>query len=647
MKHRIIASCLAVIIFCFCFTPFVNAYDVEEMNKKGVVTTDTTPLNIRSGPGTNYEVKGTASSGSMLDVLGKTTGEDKYVWYKVSANGISGFVRSTYIRLIDIPEDEDEEFELSISQFPESYKRLLRNAHALHPTWKFTPLITDISWDELLENQYVTGRNLLKTPVSWRSYEKGAYDWTNNTWYNNFDSGGWIQACEECIDYYLDPRNFIENGIFQFLVLSYDGTEVPVSSIKNMLKNTFMYEGDVGGGMTYPEAIIAAGKEAGASPYMLAARIRLEQGAVGNKLAHGTVTETYNGESVYGYYNHFDIGAYAHNGRGAILNGAIYAKNKGWDTPYKAIVGGATFLVKSYIGVGQNTLYLQKYDVVDGGNGYYGHQYMTNVDAAYTEGITLQNAIIGSEAENTALNFLIPVYKNMPEEVAPKPLTTGSANNLLSDISAEDVIFTEKFDKYTKQYEGNTSRKTIEITAKAYDEAAVISGTGTVELEKGVNEIRISVLATNGCTRTYTLYITYDGPDPISKTYGIGDTMIMGIAPLTTVEGFKENLILTERTAIIKGTDGNEKANSDMVKTGDILFVTEGEITTSYSIVIYGDTNGDGKLTSADLLRTQRVILKLAEFDNKAFENAADFNRDGNINSRDLLTCQRRILGLS
>ena len=105
---------------------------------------------------------------------------------------------------------------------------------------------------------------------------------------------------------------------------------------------------------------MAAAKYAQVSPYHLASRLRQEMGVDGSQLAFGT----YPGYA--GYFNFFNIGAYAHDGRPARENGAIYAKQSGsylrpWTNPYKAILGGADFLGSGYIRKVQNTLYLQKH----------------------------------------------------------------------------------------------------------------------------------------------------------------------------------------------------------------------------------------------------------------------------------------------
>ena len=83
------------------------------------------------------------------------------------------------------------------------------------------------------------------------------------------------------------------------------------------------------------------------------------------------------------------------------------------------------------------------------------------------------------------------------------------------------------------------------------------------------------------------------------------------------------------------------------MKTGDKVSIIYGNTEeVKLEVVIYGDTNGDGKISSVDLLKTQKVILGLSEFESEVFSKAADYSKDGKITSKDLLACQKKILGL-
>ena len=86
---------------------------------------------------------------------------------------------------------------------------------------------------------------------------------------------------------------------------------------------------------SYVDTIMQAAKYAKVSPYHLASRLRQEMGTQGSPLAFGT----YPGYE--GYFNFYNIGAYAHSGRPARENGARYAMQSGsylrpWTNPYKA-----------------------------------------------------------------------------------------------------------------------------------------------------------------------------------------------------------------------------------------------------------------------------------------------------------------------
>ena len=230
----------------------------------------------------------------------------------------------------------------------------------------------------------------------------------------------------------MDPRNSLnENYIFQFEQLTYDEKNQTKEGVELILKPCNYAQGkvtyyDSKGNKktldkTYVDVIMEASKEYNISPYHLASRIRQEQGA-GNagSMISGTWT---GGDGNYkGLYNFFNICAY---GKNIVQNGLKYAKSQGWTDPEKSIKGGAKILASGYISIGQDTLYLEKFDVVNGGDGYYSHQYMTNVSASRTEGYTIRNTYtdMGLLSSESKIKFKIPVYKNMPEQISPQPGT--------------------------------------------------------------------------------------------------------------------------------------------------------------------------------------------------------------------------------
>ena len=122
-----------------------------------------------------------------------------------------------------------------------------------------------------------------------------------------------------------------------------------------------------------------------------------------------------------GIYNFYNIGATSSSN--PAVNGLKWASKgdtylRPWTDPYRSIVGGAQYIGTSYISKGQNTGYLQKFNVTSYQR--YEHQYMTNVEAAYSEAIKTRQAYAGS-MDKTPIIFSIPVYENMPENKCTPP----------------------------------------------------------------------------------------------------------------------------------------------------------------------------------------------------------------------------------
>lgn len=330
------------------------------------------------------------------------------------------------------------------------YKELLEDLQRDHPNWEFEIFETGLSWETVLNAETVArhGRSLISK-----------YDKVFNkcpTCGNKQYEPGWYCASTAAVAYYLDPRNSLcEDYIFQFEQLTYDSKNQNKDGVEKILSDCNYMQGkisyyDAAGNKqnidkTYIDVIMEASEAYNVSPYHLASRIRQELGTGdGSAMASGTWHEKdENGKSYEGYYNYYNWGAYGDN---IMLNGLKTAKKYGWTDPEKAIKGGAQLLAQNYISKGQDTLYLQKFDIVDGGDGFYGHQYMTNISASKEEGLTVKNAYLkmGMLTKESKIKFRIPVYKNMPTSKAAAP---GKETIVTQDvqINADKVkIFKEK-----------------------------------------------------------------------------------------------------------------------------------------------------------------------------------------------------------
>lgn len=508
-------------------------------NMTGSCTADV--LNVRSGAGTGYSKTGTVSYGDSLTILSETTDSSGAKWYKISCGNLTGYVSAAYVQLTSSgsqgSSDADFESYMTKQGFPESYKPYLRKLHEQHPKWIFTAQKLGVDWNTALKEECVVGRNLVHSSAlaSWKSMEKGAYDFNGGYWYGL--DGSWVAASKEIIMYYMDPRNFLNDTyIFMFENQSYDPSYQTESGVKTILADTFMSGSytcpDTKKKYTYSQTFMDAAKKSGVSPYHLASRCRNEQGVNGAPQSLGTVKGYEN------YFNFFDIQAYATSTMTAAEMGCKYAKTTNptyllpWTNQYKSIVGGSIFLGTGYITKGQDTLYLQKFDMVDGGNGLYYHQYMTCVFGQANEAISLKNAY-SQDILNSAMEFKIPVYNNMPDKLCPKPTSSGDNNNYLKSLSVSGTSISPKFDKFTASYTAkvNAEVSSVTVNANPLGKSAKVSGNGKVSLKTGENTVKVTCTAASGVKRTYTIKITRKAA---SQTLQQGD--VNGDKYLTVVD---------------------------------------------------------------------------------------------------------------
>lgn len=323
-----------------------------------------------------------------------------------------------------------------INEFPDSYKPYLEELSKNHPSWEFIPLYTNLDWNYVISEENKFGKNLV--PINYSD------NWKNKTpgQYNVEIDAGWVDSSKEAVMYLMDPRNFLnEVRIFQFEELSYNSSTNNIEGIEKILYGTEFYNKKVSylnssgesilTSSKYSDLILKASKTSYVSSYHIASRIKQE---VGPFLSHKSISGDVPGYK--GLYNFYNIGATSSSEPlGAIKNGLRYARDGNgasestkkkylipWNTKEKSITGGAIFIGSSYINKGQNTIYLQKFDVYDKtGDGLFWHQYMTNVLAPYSESKSIYNGYSKMGMLDNSLSFIIPIYNNMPDIMQESP----------------------------------------------------------------------------------------------------------------------------------------------------------------------------------------------------------------------------------
>lgn len=405
---------------------------------------------VRSEASADSSVVTTVPSGQLVMIQGVELTEEYEAWAKVSftskEQAYTGYVQranlacsdelfiqwemeygmnpGAYVTMFALDDVDTASTYADIEQFPESYREALTALKQAHPNWIFVKQETGLDWDYVVEEELKGGRSLIPATLS-SSLQEGKF------------SSGWSYATEEALEYYLDPRNGLnEKWIFQFEQLTFNESYHMdcEAAVQQFLDKTFMKGNIPQASFTYAYGFWAIGKEMNISPFHLASRVYQEQGQGTSPLISGT----YPGYE--GYYNYFNIGASGKTDTEVIENGLAYAKKQNWSTPYYALHFGAKTLGANYISKGQDTLYLQKFDVDDSNSGMFWHQYMQNICAPTSEAVSIRKLYEEAGAVDNMFVFKIPVYENMPEE-CPLPTTSDRVILEESDEYTADSLF--------------------------------------------------------------------------------------------------------------------------------------------------------------------------------------------------------------
>ncbi len=638
--------------------------DTVTASVKLALTTIKAPLELRTGPAKTYSQLAWVRRGVVLEVIGEENG-----WYRVSTgytvNGeeIVGYVSGGYVRTQTIaPGAGAYKNYLTFLGFPESYQSQLIALHRQYPNWVFVANQTGESWataslKESNRKDDYPGISLIhpEQKSSWKS--KDFYDYETSE-YEKFD-GSWNAASDELVAYYLDPRNFL-NGtdIFQFLDQSYDPYQT-VDAVQRIVKNTFLGVSSVtdadGTVFNYSAELARIGREIGISPLYLAAVIKQEIGYADNPSINGKSAK------YPGFYNYYNIYAFTTASESANDHGLWYASGSGsgqtsygrpWNTRLKALQGGALYLYKNYVDVGQHTLYFKKFNVsCDAAYGHFRHQFMTNVMGAYSEGRHLANGY-NAELRQLPLTFDIPIYSGLPAEPCPCPTGDGCINNRLKSITVDEYELFPEFDKDTLDYNIIITGEvpvSVTLSAEAYHSSAKIAGTGTITLKNGSTDYPITVTAENGDKRVYTVSIyCAGGATGLNPKYTIiSGNRITGLSFGTKTDAFITNMGLgTGMKAALSGADGSAKVNGDVMKNGDTVKISdaEGKMIFQGTVLLFGDVNGDGKLSVSDMIKVRNHILQTAILEGIQLASA-DCNHDSKISVSDMIKIRNQILG--
>ncbi|MBQ0135886.1 MAG: hypothetical protein KBS43_04040 [Oscillospiraceae bacterium] len=462
----------------------------------------------------------------------------------------------------------DKEYISSLKNagFPSDYAELLEKVHAKHPKWTFTPLVTGLNFDDAVAGESKAGLTTTDVTVSYFlliSRDKGSYNSDGTYTYKIVDGNqskqtGHADASDLCISYFMDPRNFLteDRTIFQFLDMSYPDDDAGLrDSVVTAVSGTFLKK--------HVDALMTAGTTYDINPVYLVSKIFQEVGTSGeNSAVNGKVS------GYEGYYNCYNIGAYASSTGTAVINGLKYAKDKGWTSIDKSIIGGAEFIAKGYTSVGQHTPYLTKFNVNPKNTSYslYTHQYMSAVNDPAQSARTIYNAYNEANILDTTINFVIPVFKDMP---------TFSSTSVKLDDSTNSVVGKEpSSNNFYLRTEPNRNASYYSENGKA---KAFANGTSVTILDR----VRSNIVTDDDSSHNLYMfqlklpfwykvkvgkieaYTAYENiPIDATVTMKVGDKRTFGYSLTNGVTGAVRFEVLDSRIATVNAKTGEVVAKS-------------------------------------------------------------------------------------
>ncbi len=128
-----------------------------------------------------------------------------------------------------------------------------------------------------------------------------------------------------------------------------------------------------------------------------------------------------------------------------------------------------------------------------------------------------------------------------------------------------------------------------------------------------------------------------------------GKQWMYGIAPGTLISALKEAILVDGGAGEISFSFVNAKGQAlgedAAIPCGaEVSILEDGTVRAVYKVLLYGDTNGDGKISVADYVKL-RLELTKGNMISGIFTEAADANRDGKISVSDYIKIRQYLLG--
>ena len=274
---------------------------------------------------------------------------------------------------------------------------------------------------------------------------------------------------------------------------------------------------------------------------------------------------------------------------------------------------------------------------------------VTTIDKAQGQNTSTRQYIIKIDKEGPKVTYENTENgengsKESIEKVKVRPTVVDEAGVENSALKYSWV----KFESVEKYNEFQKAEKTIEKLKEKMGEGKTFSNGEEISSPENIEGIySLFVYAKDKLGNesvSYSEYYAFKLGKDEKHEYVLAGEYITKVKPETKVEDFIEKVktVVAGSTYEVYDKKGNEIEEGNIVTTASTIKV-DGK---TYTIIVVGDLNGDGKLTGTDLV--QMRFSRVGKYELKgAYEKAADINSDGKVTGTDLVQMRLIKVGLA
>lgn len=127
------------------------------------------------------------------------------------------------------------------------------------------------------------------------------------------------------------------------------------------------------------------------------------------------------------------------------------------------------------------------------------------------------------------------------------------------------------------------------------------------------------------------------------------NNLLSKVNPETKVSAIKNKVVYNNEKydLVIKNASGKNIEKDELIGTGttvNLCLKDSNDIIETYTIIIYGDVNGDGKIYATDYVKIKNHIMDTEKL-NGVYAIAADVNRDSKVYATDYVKVKNYIMG--